>query len=105
MITRSHQPDDCAMSQHQEAVDWKRILAEVPYPIEAFAFVREGLSYAVQRVHEDPEALEEEDRQYLLNKAYSDWVNTLWLEAADGVDDSNLTQEVIQWAIERVSNS
>ena len=42
------------MTQHQEAVDWKRILSEVPYPIEAFAFVREGLSYAVQRVHEDP---------------------------------------------------
>ncbi|MHC4613675.1 MAG: Minf_1886 family protein [Planctomycetota bacterium] len=38
------------MTQHQEAVDWKRILSEVPYPIEAFAFVREGLSYAVQRV-------------------------------------------------------
>ncbi|MHC4776636.1 MAG: Minf_1886 family protein [Planctomycetota bacterium] len=50
------------MTQQQEAVDWKRILAEVPYPIEAFVFVREGLSYAVQRVHEDPEALEEEDR-------------------------------------------
>ena len=50
------------MTQHQEAVDWKRILSEVPYPIEAFAFVREGLSYAVQRVHEDPESLAEEDR-------------------------------------------
>ncbi|MHC4103035.1 MAG: Minf_1886 family protein [Planctomycetota bacterium] len=47
------------MTQHQEAVDWKRILSEVPYPIEAFAFVREGLSYAVQRV---PESLAEEDR-------------------------------------------
>jgi hypothetical protein len=50
MITRHITPADCAMTQHQEAVDWKRILSEVPYPIEAFAFVREGLSYAVQRV-------------------------------------------------------
>jgi uncharacterized repeat protein (TIGR04138 family) len=50
------------MSQHQEAVHWKKILEGVPYPIEAFAFVREGLSYAVEHVHEDPEALAEEDR-------------------------------------------
>ena len=50
------------MSQHQEAADWKKILDGVPYPIEAFAFVREGLSYAVHRVHQDPESLPEEDR-------------------------------------------
>ena len=33
-----------------------------PYPVEAFDFVREGLSYTVQRVHENPEALPEIDR-------------------------------------------
>ena len=50
------------MTQQQEAVDWKQILAEVPYPIEAFVFVKEGLNYAVQRVHDKPEAMAEEDR-------------------------------------------
>jgi uncharacterized repeat protein (TIGR04138 family) len=50
------------MSQQQQVVDWRKILAAVPYPIEAFVFVREGLNYAVNHVHEDPEALAEEDR-------------------------------------------
>lgn len=48
--------------QEQEKVDWSRILAAVPYPIESFAFVREGLNHTVEHVHEDPEALEEDDR-------------------------------------------
>lgn len=46
----------------QQEVDWNGILASVPYPIEAFAFVREGLNFAVQSVHDDPESLPEEDR-------------------------------------------
>ena len=48
--------------QQQQEVDWSEILASVPYPMEAFAFVREGLNFAVQSVHEDPEALPEQDR-------------------------------------------
>ena len=50
------------MTEHQQEVDWKEILATVPYPLEAFAFVREGLNYAVRCVHEDPEELAEEAR-------------------------------------------
>ncbi len=50
------------MSQNQEQVDWNRILATVPYPIEAFAFVREGLNFTVRQVHENPESLPEDDR-------------------------------------------
>ncbi len=48
--------------QQQHTVDWNKILESVPYPIEAFAFVRDGLNFAVQRVHDDPESLPEEDR-------------------------------------------
>lgn len=50
------------MTQQQEEVDWQKILAAGPYPIEAFAFVREGLNYTVQQVHDDPESLPEEER-------------------------------------------
>jgi len=50
------------MSQHQQEVDWNEILGSVPYPIEAFAFVREGLSFSVEQVHNDPDAMAEEDR-------------------------------------------
>jgi parvulin-like peptidyl-prolyl isomerase len=52
---------------------------------------------------DDDRELDEEDRGYLLNKANNEWVSSLWLEAADGVDDANLTPEVMQWAIDRVS--
>ncbi len=48
--------------QQQQQIDWKQILASGPYPIEAYAFVREGLNYTVQHVHEEPEALTEADR-------------------------------------------
>ena len=51
------------MTKQQETIDWREILATAgPYPLEAFAFVREGLNYAVEQVHEDPEALPEPDR-------------------------------------------
>lgn len=33
-----------------------------PYPLEAFNFVREGLSYTVQRLHKDHEAMPEASR-------------------------------------------
>jgi uncharacterized repeat protein (TIGR04138 family) len=48
--------------QQQREVDWNEILSSVPYPIEAFAFVREGLNYAVEAVHDDSDALPEDER-------------------------------------------
>ena len=51
-----------SQQQQQQDVDWNEILSSVPYPIEAFAFVREGLNYAVEAVHEDSNALPEDER-------------------------------------------
>ncbi len=48
--------------QQQQEVDWNEILSSVPYPLEAFAFVREGLNYSVEAVHEDPDSLPEDER-------------------------------------------
>jgi len=45
--------------------DWNRLTGSAgPYPVEAFHFVREGLSYAADRVHDDAAgaALSERDR-------------------------------------------
>ena len=52
------------MSQEVIKPDWKRILeAAGPYPLEAFNFVREGLSYTAQRVYENNrETLDEDER-------------------------------------------
>ena len=61
MIIR-HPVVPMSQQQQQLEIDWKQILAKGPYPIEAYAFVREGLNYTVEHVHEDPEALAEADR-------------------------------------------
>ena len=50
------------MSQQQQEVDWKKIVDATPYPIEAFAFVRDGLDFTVRHVHEDPKSLSNDDR-------------------------------------------
>jgi len=42
--------------------DWKKLLSAGPYPIEAFSFVRDGLAYTVERVHENPESIPEASR-------------------------------------------
>ena len=51
------------MSTSQQEQEWSKILeASGPYPIEAFNFVREGLSYTAQHVHGDVAELPEMDR-------------------------------------------
>lgn len=42
--------------------DLDRMLNEVPYPPEAFHFVRDGLTYTVQLIHEDPTELSVDER-------------------------------------------
>jgi uncharacterized repeat protein (TIGR04138 family) len=43
------------MPQQTKEVDWKRATSKAgPYPIEAFNFVRDGLNYTVDRVHQEP---------------------------------------------------
>lgn len=42
------------MTQYQKQQDWTTALTSAgPYPIEAFDFVREGLTYTVQQLQED----------------------------------------------------
>jgi uncharacterized repeat protein (TIGR04138 family) len=51
------------MPEQPSAVDLKALLRKAgPYPLEAFNFVREGLSYTAQRVHENLHTLPERDR-------------------------------------------
>ena len=42
------------MTQYQKPQDWTEVLTNAgPYPIEAYDFVRDGLSYTVQQLQED----------------------------------------------------
>lgn len=44
-------------------VDWNRVRREAgPYPLEAFNFVRDGLTFTSQQVHPDHDQLPELDR-------------------------------------------
>jgi len=44
-------------------IDWTKVLNTAgPYPIEAFTFVREGLTYTAQRIHQSNESMHEVDR-------------------------------------------
>ncbi len=49
--------------QQAKEVDWKKVLnAAGPYPMEAFDFVREGLTYTAQQAHRNQPAMSEADR-------------------------------------------
>ncbi|MBL9149556.1 MAG: hypothetical protein JNM94_12775 [Phycisphaerae bacterium] len=50
------------MPESQDIDIRKVARAAGPYPVEAYAFVREGLNYTVLRVHANAEALPEESR-------------------------------------------
>jgi uncharacterized repeat protein (TIGR04138 family) len=51
------------MAEQPTEIDWKQILKSAgPYPIQAFHFVREGLSYTAQHIHGDEEAVGEPHR-------------------------------------------
>ena len=52
---------------------------------------------------DDNRQLDVDDRDNLLNKAFSEWVSLLWANSADGVDASYLDYEMQTWAIERVT--
>lgn len=42
-----------------------------------------------------------EDRDFLLDKAFTEWVTVLWVEPSIEVDHSSLDSEMKQWAIEQ----
>lgn len=51
------------MAEAEFETDLHEMLRQAgPYPLEAYNFVREGLSFTVQRVHDHPESLSDVDR-------------------------------------------
>lgn len=51
------------MPEQHIQIDWEELLHSAgPYPLEALNFVREGLNYTVNSIHENPDALYELDR-------------------------------------------
>lgn len=51
------------MTQHAPQLDWNSIRTKAgPYPLEAYSFIREGLSYTVEKIHEQHDPVDEVDR-------------------------------------------
>jgi len=50
------------MSDEKPVTTLQDIAAQTRYPVDAFQFVRRGLEFTVQRIHENPELLDEADR-------------------------------------------
>ncbi|HUT68843.1 MAG TPA: peptidylprolyl isomerase [Dehalococcoidales bacterium] len=45
--------------------------------------------------------LSDDDRNYLIGKLFDDWVSRLWSDPGNNIDDSYLTDELTQWAVEQ----
>ncbi len=71
-------------------------------PLRDTSYWTQG-GYWVVRVidKENDRELSSEDRTNLINKAYSDWLNGLWLEYVAAIDTSGFTEDTEAWAIER----
>jgi uncharacterized repeat protein (TIGR04138 family) len=49
--------------QSKKEIDWNKVMnAAGPYPLEAFCFVREGLSFTAERVYANPREMSDADR-------------------------------------------
>jgi len=72
-------------------------------PIRDETVTTKGGYWLIEVLDKDEDRqLDSEDRDYLLNKAFSEWVSLLWVELGDGVDYSYLDSEIQAWAIEQV---
>ncbi len=70
-------------------------------PIPDTAFVTQGGCWLVEVVEkEDNRLLSDEDREYLIDEAYMEWLNNILLEYASDIDKSGL-EDILTWAIAR----
>ena len=54
---------------------------------------------------DDDKQITEEDREYLLEKGYNDWINMIRMQKIAFINIAPLTSEKKQWAIEKVQQS
>lgn len=74
-------------------------------PIQDDTYWTQGGYWLVKVIDKDDDReISTEDRDYLVNKLYNDWVSQLWLEYAAEIDETNLTPEIKQWAIQQAMN-
>ncbi|MCX7911473.1 MAG: peptidylprolyl isomerase [Dehalococcoidales bacterium] len=94
-----------------EAFDKYAFNAETPLdrwsePIRDETYWTQGGYWLVKVIdREENRPLSEEDRQTLINRAYSDWVSQLWVDYAADISTEGLTAELEEWAISRAEKA
>jgi parvulin-like peptidyl-prolyl isomerase len=82
-------------SQETEIEKWSQ-------PVRDDTVSTTGAYWLVEVIDKDDDRqLSEEDRNYLLNEAFNYWLSLLWVDTNISIDDSGLTAEKKDWAIER----
>lgn len=52
---------------------------------------------------EENRPVEEEEKEFLADRAYQDWSSQLWEDATEEIDQSYLTAEIMQWIVEKLT--
>jgi hypothetical protein len=72
-------------------------------PISDTVYSTQGGCWLVKVVEkEDNRPLSDDDRSYLIDKAYNEWINNIWLKHSADIDKSGLS-DILTWALERVN--
>jgi parvulin-like peptidyl-prolyl isomerase len=72
-------------------------------PISDTVYSTQGGFWLVKVVEkEDNRPLSDDDRSYLIDKAYNEWINNIWLKHSADIDKSGLS-DILTWALERAN--
>jgi hypothetical protein len=72
-------------------------------PIADTKFSTQGGFWLVEVVEkEENRPVSDDDRTYLIGKAYDEWINDLWLKYSADIDMSGLS-DILTWALERAN--
>jgi hypothetical protein len=73
-------------------------------PIRDDTFWTQGGSWLVKVLEtEDSRQITEEDRDFLIEKAFNDWITKIFNESNLEIDNTLMTNDMQQWAIDRVT--
>jgi hypothetical protein len=104
LIDKPEDPGDTAVTTDFDAYVFgpNVTMGEWSDPVSDNTLWSRGGSWLVKVIDKQADReISSDDRNTLINKAYSDWYSNLWQEVSADVDISGLTDEVNQWATDR----
>ncbi len=97
-----HVSEEISASFDDYAFNPETVLGEWSDPIFDDTYWTEGGYWLVEVVgREEDRKIDREDRDYLIEQLFNDWMTGITADIENIVDDINLTEESQQWAIDR----